>query len=490
MPCSGSDVGPLLTASPQVDNVILTGGTETGLRILQESPGVFLAAETGGKNATIVTEMADRDQAIKNVLLSAFSNGGQKCSATSLLILEQSVYQDQQFRRQLIDAAQSLAVGSAWNFTNKIGPLIRPPSGELLQALTSLEPGEEWALQPRALPDNPHCWTPGIKYGVQPGSSTHLTEFFGPLLGVMPANNLNHAIELANHSGYGLTSGLESLDEREQLHWKEKIFAGNLYINRGTTGAVVLRQPFGGFGKSSLGSGIKAGSPEYVSQFLHFEEVEPPQQWPLQGQHRILILLAEWRLLPHGKIASEVAAALKPLLSAAHSYLHQMETYFGVEHDYFCLRGQDNRIRFLPVDNCIIRLHEADTCFETLARIIAATMAGCHAVLSIPQELKNPLVQFLRGHQGRQLLGDIALVDEDEQTLANRLTFSERIRYAGADRVSTTILQAAAQKGVTIQRSPVYMEGRLELLHYLRQQTVCHNYHRYGNLGKRALDGP
>lgn len=167
-----------------------------------------------------------------------------------------------------------------------------------------------------------------------------------------------------------------------------------------------------------------------------------------------------------------------------------METYFGVEHDYFSLRGQDNRIRFLPVDNCIIRLHEADNCFETLARIIAATMAGCHAVLSIPLELAPPLVQFLKGHRGQQLLGDIALVDEDEQTLADRLTFSGRIRYAGEDRVSTTILQAAAQKGVTILRSPVYMEGRIELLHYLRQQTVCHNYHRYGNLGKRALNIP
>ena len=111
----------------------------------------------------------------------------------------------------------------------------------------------------------------------------------------MSAKNLSQAIALANQSGYGLTSGLESLDGREQTVWKDTIFAGNLYINRGTTGAVVLRQPFGGLGKSSLGTGLKAGSPEYVSQFMEFKERCPPVHQPLQHQHRILTLFNEWR---------------------------------------------------------------------------------------------------------------------------------------------------------------------------------------------------
>ena len=167
IPCSGASVGPVLTASPLVDFIILTGGTDTGLRILEQTPGIYLAAETGGKNATIVTDMADRDQAIKNAVHSAFSNCGQKCSATSLLILEGPIYDDPHFRQQLVDAAASVKVGSAWNFSNKLATLIRPPAGDLLRGLTTLEPKEEWVLKPVMADNNPHIWSPGIKYGVQ-----------------------------------------------------------------------------------------------------------------------------------------------------------------------------------------------------------------------------------------------------------------------------------------------------------------------------------
>ena len=214
LPCSGGETGSELAKNPDIDYIVLTGGTETGMRILKDRPGVFLAAETGGKNATIVTAMADKDQAIKNVIHSAFGNCGQKCSATSLLILEKEVYEDDHFKRQLVDAAQSLGTGSAWRFRNKMGPLVNQPDQDLHRALTALEPGETWALKPENLNGNPHMWTPGIKYDVKPGSYTHMTEFFGPLLAVIKASDLDHAIQLVNQTGYGLTSGLESLDKR------------------------------------------------------------------------------------------------------------------------------------------------------------------------------------------------------------------------------------------------------------------------------------
>ncbi len=228
--------------------------------------------ETGGKNATIVTAMANRDQAIKHVVHSAFGHGGQKCSATSLLLLEDEVYDNVRFRRWLCDAAESILVGSAWDLPTRMGPLIRPPSGDLRRALTTLEPGEEWALAPRNLEGNPNLWSPGIKYGVRPRSYTHMTEFFGPVLGVMRFRTLDEAIALVNRTGYGLTSGLESLDRREWDRWRSGVRAGNLYINRVTTGAVVLRQPFGGFGKSVFGPGMKAGGPNYVAQFMELAD--------------------------------------------------------------------------------------------------------------------------------------------------------------------------------------------------------------------------
>jgi len=295
VPCSGGNEGARLVGHDDVDYVILTGGTETGMAMLAQKPDMLLSAETGGKNATIVTAMADRDQAIKNVIYSAFGNSGQKCSATSLLILEDEVYNDESFKRQLVDAAKSFKLGSSWDFSNKMSALIHPPSGVLEKALTTLEPGESWALEPQMAHNNPHMWTPGIKYGVQPGSFTHMTEFFGPVLGVMHARDLDQAIELVNQTGYGLTSGIESLDAREQARWKSRVRAGNLYINRGTTAAVTLRQPFGGMGKSALGPGIKAGSPNYVTTFMDYEELAPPRVPSIAQEDMLLRTALAWR---------------------------------------------------------------------------------------------------------------------------------------------------------------------------------------------------
>src|SRR5204862_4714555 len=148
-PCSGGTVGAKLVSHDGVDVVVLTGGTATAAEMLRAKPTMNLLAETGGKNATIVTALSDREQAIKNVLHSAFTHSGQKCSATSLLILESEVYHDAKFRTAFCDAVESLRVGSAWELPTRIGPLIRPPRGELERGLKELEPGEEWAVMPR-----------------------------------------------------------------------------------------------------------------------------------------------------------------------------------------------------------------------------------------------------------------------------------------------------------------------------------------------------
>jgi len=136
-PCSGAVGGARLVASPEVGAVILTGGTSTALRMLEATPAMNLLAETGGKNATVVTGMSDRDMAIKHVLHSAFSHTGQKCSATSLLILEAEVYEDADFRKTLIDAIESMKVGSAWELDTRIGPMIHAPDGDLERASRS-----------------------------------------------------------------------------------------------------------------------------------------------------------------------------------------------------------------------------------------------------------------------------------------------------------------------------------------------------------------
>lgn len=487
LPCSGSTTAKKLTNHPDVDFVILTGGTETGLAILQQRPDIYLAAETGGKNATIVTDMSDRDQAISNVIYSAFGNCGQKCSATSLLILEHEVYDDPEFKKQLVDAAKSLNTGSVWDFSNKMGPLIRPPQGDLKTALSDLEPGESWALKPVNVGNNPHMWTPGIKWDVTPGSITHLTEFFGPLLGVMRAKDLPHAVELVNQTGYGLTSGIESLDQREQDYWSKRIKAGNLYINRGTTGAVTLRQPFGGMGKSALGAGIKTGGPKYVAQFMDHAENGMPAAGSIQRPHPMLKLAQHWQQKVDWGAHETFASDLKKTIRAIKSYIYYVEHEFAREIDYFHLRGQDNVLRYLPVGRVAVRVHPDDSLFETLARIAAVKISGCRLLVSIPIGLSNPVTRFLYGVEGQRIIGRDPVFSERDDDIINSLPTISRIRYAAPQRVPEAVYKAAAEIGVYIARTPVVMDGRIELLQYYQQQSICNNYHRYGNLGERVL---
>ncbi|OQW98423.1 MAG: aldehyde dehydrogenase [Desulfobacteraceae bacterium A6] len=487
LPCSGSGPGTGLVNHPDVDFIILTGGTETGLKILKQRPGIFLAAETGGKNATIVTAMSDRDQAIKNVLHSAFGNSGQKCSATSLLILEKEVYEDENFRKQLVDAAKSYRVGSAWHFRNKMGPLIHPPQGDLKRAISKLEPEETWILKPKNIDGNPCMWTPGIKWGVTPGSYTHMTEFFGPILAVMCAKDLGHAVELVNQTGYGLTSGLESLDKREQKQWKEGVRAGNLYINRGTTGAIVLRQPFGGMGKSAIGAGIKAGGPNYVAQFMNFEDISYPTAGALKNDHSLLRITQEWNQKLNWSGFKDFNEDIYKIVMAVKSYLYNAEQEFFPEKDYFHLRGQDNILRYIPAGKVAIRLHEDDTLFDLLARIAAAKISRCELIVSIPAELNNPVASFLDGIEGKLFIQDTPVIRQTDPELAEMTEKIQRIRYAAPERVSPEILNHAANTGFYIAKSRVVMEGRIELLHYVKEQSICDSYHRYGNLGERSL---
>jgi RHH-type proline utilization regulon transcriptional repressor/proline dehydrogenase/delta 1-pyrroline-5-carboxylate dehydrogenase len=488
LPCTGETTGSRLISHPHVDFIILTGGTDTGLNMLKQRPDVFLAAETGGKNATIVTAMADRDQAIGNIIYSAFGNSGQKCSATSLLILEKEVYDDQQFKKQLVDAARSFRTGSAWDFENKMGPLIHPPRGELKKALTRLEANETWALKPENANDHPYMWTPGIKWDVLPGSISHLTEFFGPLLGVMQADDLEHAIKMVNQTGYGLTSGLESLDPREHARWKDHIKAGNLYINRGTTGAVTLRQPFGGMGKSSLGAGFKAGGPKYVAQFMHFEETAMPESGPLQHPSFLLHLARQWQQKLEWGEFEGIESDIGKTIRAIKSYLYQLEQEFSREMDYFHLRGQDNILRYLPVGKVVVRLHEKDSLFESLARIAAVRITKCRLIISMPKGLTSAVTRFLTEKEGPALIGDHPVLFETDDELIDKIPVIDRIRYAAPDRVPPALFKAAAETGFYIARHPVMMEGRIELLQYYRPQSICHTYHRYGNLGERAIE--
>ena len=472
LPCSGEVMSECVIKDSAIDFCVFTGGEESAAKLLQARPNLILHAETGGKNATIVTKMADRDAAIKNVLHSAFSNSGQKCSATSLLILEDEVYEDENFKKTLKDAAASLAVGSPFDFKNKIGYLADKPSEKLKQAINKLEPHEEWLLKPSFVDNNEYAMTPGIKYGTKEGDFTHKTELFAPLLSVMRASSLDAAIDMVNATGYGLTGALESLDEREWEQYLSKIKVGNCYINKPSTGAIVLRQPFGGRGKSAIGFGRKAGFCNYLTSFVSLSESGADTMLRESGFSKELEELKNKN--------ADKASALSVAKNMALSYSYHANDEFASRKDYVKLRGEDNFVVYDAVSSYAYRVSEADSVEDIYGVLLATNLLGIKLRLSYGE--KTPDLAFVLNNLG-SLKAEIH--EESKASFANSLSFYERVRYtaSGIDEIH----EAAAALCKVVNCYKPLQNGRFELLYYLEEQSQSICYHRYGNLGSRVL---
>lgn len=344
--CPDDEVGRRLVTHPDVGAVVLTGAHETAMRFLDWRPSMRLFAETSGKNAMVITAAADEDAAIKDLVRSAFGHAGQKCSAASLAIVEASVYDDARFLQRLADAVASVRVGPATDLATMTGPLIGAPSPQLLRALTTLDDGERWLVEPRRIDER--TWTPGVRLGVRPGSWFHETECFGPVLGVVRADDLDHAIAIQNASTFGLTGGIQSLDDREVDHWLERVEVGNAYVNRHITGAIVQRQPFGGWKRSSVGCGPKAGGPHYVAAF---------GTWTLPAEVDL--------------------AAVESVFADAWA------NWFAVDHDPSGLVCERNVTRYRPLRRvALVAGEDADPTSVAVARLAART-AGVEVVESV-----------------------------------------------------------------------------------------------------------
>jgi RHH-type proline utilization regulon transcriptional repressor/proline dehydrogenase/delta 1-pyrroline-5-carboxylate dehydrogenase len=473
--CKDDPEGTRMIKDPGINSVILTGATATAKIFLKIRPGLDLMAETGGKNSMIVTAMSDRDLAIKDILQSAFGYAGQKCSACSLLILEAEVYDDANFMKSLKDAASSLQVGSPWDPTSKINPLIHPPEQALKQAIDTLEAGESWLLEPKQIdPANPRLWSPGIKLGVKPNSFTYRNELFGPLLAIVKADNLNHAIQLANGTPYGLTAGLHSLDDREQKKWMSTIQTGNGYINRGITGAIVQRQPFGGCKQSSFGPGAKAGGPNYLMQLMHPSQVAlPEEQEALPPPLQTLNASVEKSLIDAGQI--------KLWKASLGSYAFYWKRYFSKDHDPSLLLGQDNLFRYIPHAHQTLRIQPNDKHLDIFRVIAAALTCGAPLEISCPLEILKEWVKA----DWRQSFPQIIIQAESEQKFCERIAKGniKRIRYLSVP--SDLVKDAAAAAGCNLIEAHTLANGRLELLRHLREVCFSIDYHRYGYLGTR-----
>lgn len=515
-----SETGKALISHPDVDRVILTGASDTAALFRSFRPSLAINAETSGKNAMIITPSADRDLAVADLVNSAFGHAGQKCSAASLGILVGSMYDSQRFLSQLVDATESLIVDSPLNLSATIGPLTGAPSDKLQRGLTRLEVGEEWLIKPKLLAAAPGIptgdispgekrvgaggtssdsdqrapgmpgplWRPGIRTGVQPGSFFHMTECFGPVLGLMHARDLDEAIRLQNAVDYGLTAGIHSLDPREVDEWLGRVQAGNLYVNRGITGAIVRRQSFGGWKKSSVGLGSKAGGPNYVHMMGTWadarvsagqaDEVEAPGSSTSSGA-------------AGGSVSGTAATRDERdwLERARRSDDEAIRREFGVARDSDGFESEANIFRYLPTAVTVRVTAEAKP-VEITRVAEAAQRLGAPLTWSVASDAEGSVRAAAvaaadAGGSANGTGGGVALESaaefgkrlSDGQLLVNG---AARVRSIGA--AEPEVLEAIVDRPeVAVLDEPVTASGRIEGRYYLHEQAISMTLHRFGD---------
>ena len=275
LPGVGEEVGPELVGSPDVEMITFTGSRDVGLAINESASNTDIrqkmvkrvVTEMGGKNAIIVDDDADLDEAVLGVIHSAFNYAGQKCSACSRVIVVESIHDV--FVSRLVEATKSLKIGPAEDPGTIVGPVIDQDARQRIQEY--IEIGKEEATLALAcdtseLDEEGYYVGPHIFIDVDSTCQIAQEEIFGPVLAVMKADDFEEAITIANDTPYALTAGIYSRSPAHLQRARMELMAGNIYLNRNITGAMVERHPFGGFKMSGMGS--KTGGPDYLLQFL------------------------------------------------------------------------------------------------------------------------------------------------------------------------------------------------------------------------------
>ncbi len=277
LPGDGEEIGPILVNDPRIALIAFTGSKNVGLSIMENAavvrPGQReikrVVAELGGKNAIIIDEDADLDEAVLGVLQSAIGFAGQKCSACSRAIVIGSAYEP--FLARLAEAVKSIRIGPADDPATTLCPIVDEGSVERVARYREIGVAEGRIVAEAKVPEELQGkgnYVPALVLAdCPPGGRICQDEIFAPILGVIRAKNMDEALSIADDVPYALTGGLYSRSPRNIERVRREYRVGNLYINRKITGAMVDRHPFGGARMSGVGS--KAGGPDYLIQFVH-----------------------------------------------------------------------------------------------------------------------------------------------------------------------------------------------------------------------------
>lgn len=463
-PLENDDLSDVLE-HPLVARVLLTGSRHVAKRVRLWRPEVPLLATTGGRNSIIVSDSANVDRAVGDLVASAFHNAGQSPDSAGTVIV---VGEHERFVSLLTDAVTSLATEPPQGLATAVGALCRAAQRGVLESLTELAEGESWLVQPRQLDDGGRLWTPGLVGGVRPGGARHVAERRGPVLSLIRVDTFDEALELQNGVGFGLTAGLQSTDLDEIARWLDSAQAGALAVNRPVTGALPSRRPLVGWKRSSIGITRAPGGRLQLDELGTWRprNPQPDESVDLAGVGEAVAALIT---------ASQSGLRFDEfdwVRSAARDDDEQWRDEFerereraggGASADLFVTR-------YHPLATTV-RLGEGGSLAELVRVLVAATRVHAPVAVSSAVALPDTLIRYFRSSDSP--VAEV-VVETDARWHARVQAgdlATQRIRYVGPDGAALDRVLARHATRVAIS-NPVTAAGRVELANFLVEQSV------------------
>lgn len=458
-----------LITSPAVQRVLMQGTYATAAHFLRWRRDLPLVGGSGGKCSVVVTAAADFDEAAYHIARGVVGAAGQHPLHPSTVFVVGVMRP--RFAQQLADAVASTRVGYPTDAAVEMGPLIAPANDQAREMLTALAEGERWLVEPRSLDDTGRLWTPGVRVGVRLGSPQLRGDAPVPVVNVVEVASLDEAIDLQNRLDAGLGAGLFTRDRTEIAHWVQRVQAGNLFVNRDVVDWRVARQPFGGWKQSMIGTKLKSGGPNVLLHLGTWHAAAAPASHTLhlrgldEPAARIIELLQaqlafeEFELLRATALGCQIA----------------WNDEFGEVVDAVGLASERNFLRYRPVD-CVVRFAAGVPLTQVGQVLVAATMARSRlritTAVPLPTGLEHEVVA--RG-------GQVQVESDTEflQRIAGVGIGARRLRLVGASRREVvTVLRDLVD--IAVFSDDVTASGRLEMLPFLREQSISLAATRFG----------
>lgn len=456
-----------LLCDDRVDHVLHTGSRHVAKLFHSWRAETRISSTTGSRNSFIVTPSADLEAAVADIVESSMGVAGQLPTATSSVILVGSVGESARFLGRLNDAVSSISVAPPGTKGAGISALAKPASAEQRAALETLDEGETWRVQPRQMDTRGRLWSPGLRDGVKPDSAFWRAEYREPVLGMVRVNSLDDAIALQNSLGFGLSAGIHSLDEYEVNAWLHSVEAGLLCVNRPITSVLRALSPVEGWDRAAVGT-VSPGGKDAVVQLGSWSDLptEPGATVTLEGISEPVarVIAAAQSSMEFAEFDRVRAGALsdEQVWRSAYAATEIVHSEFErIEHHY------------LPVP-VTIRHSEGAPIAHFVRVLVAAARTGAAVAVSTAVPLHSDLIALFRLQDSPVGVAEV-LVESDARWRA-RVQAGEivtsRIRLIGGDPVILARV-LHGRLGIAVHASPVTTSGRVELLPFLRGQSIC-----------------